>query len=93
MKAFSDFLRTDEAKRSCDPALLDRILATGDSITSFNNLVKFTKERFPDHFSDDPRKALDKSCGINAMKKLWAAFLHWDEVASEKTTFDKTAKK
>ena len=65
MRSFSEFIRTEEGRRACDPALLDRITATGDDITSLNNLIRFSRERFPDHFSDDPRKSLDRPCGAD----------------------------
>jgi hypothetical protein len=92
MKPFSEFIRTDEGRRAGDPALLDRIAASGDSITSLNNLVKFARERFPDHYSDDPRKSLDRPCGANAMRTLWAAYLTWAEMAPATAAADKATK-
>lgn len=89
MKPFSEFIRTDEGRRICDPTLHDRITATGDSFLSLGSLVKFAKERFPDHHHPDPRKSLDKPAGLNALKTLWAAYLTW----AEATPADKTAKK
>ena len=91
MKPFSEFIRTDEGRRICDPALHDRITSTGDSFSSLGSLVKFAKERFPDHHHPDPRKSLDKPCGLNALKALWAAYLTWAEMAPA-TAADKAKK-
>ena len=86
MYQFVEFAETGEALDAADTvdtAFLERVATTdaGGQIASLDDLVKFAKVRHPDHYADDAWKfPLDKPYGLNAMRKLWAAYLHWAEV-------------
>jgi hypothetical protein len=86
MFQFIEFAETDKAFGAVETvgtAFIDRIVTSeaGGQIASLEDLVRFAKERYPD---DDAAHAwkvpLDKPYGLNAMRKLWAAYLHWGEV-------------
>jgi hypothetical protein len=46
---FADFLNTSECRESCDPKLHARLVGVGDGITTLNALVRWARERYPDH--------------------------------------------
>ena len=87
MFQFVEFAETGEsfdAADTVDTPFLERIATTdaGGQIASLDDLVRFAQERFPDHYAPDKWKTpLDKPYGIDAMRKLWAAYLRWAEVA------------
>ena len=85
MFQFVEFAESGEAldADAGDTAFFDRIVTSdaGGQIASLEDLVKFAKERYPDHYAADAWKSpLDKPYGLNAMRRLWASYLHWGEV-------------
>jgi hypothetical protein len=83
MKTFVDFIKTDLGRQSCDAALCDRLTRANASISSLSELLKFAKERWPDHYPADPRKSSGKPCGRDAMQLLWSIYLTWAEALDE----------
>jgi hypothetical protein len=85
MFQFVEFAETAAAVDAdvVEKAFLDRIATTdaGGQIASLEDLVRFAKVRYPDHYGDDPwRTPLSKPYGLDAMRALWAAYLRWAEV-------------
>jgi hypothetical protein len=78
-KTFADFLATDVGREACKPVLYDRMINTDPDVASLKDLVAYARERWPDHYADDPRKDTGKPQGRSAMQALWAMFLTWRE--------------
>ena len=70
MKTFTEFLKTETSPSVCDSAFIERLNAAGVMIVSQNDLMKFARERFPDHFHADTRKATTTAFGRTAMQQL-----------------------
>jgi hypothetical protein len=87
MDQFIEFIETKEGEGKCDEELRSRIFVAdaGGQIASLNDLIEFARERYPEEYSSDPRKSLDGPRGLTAMKKLWAAYLHWGELTSARS--------
>ena len=81
LKGFKAFLATDGARQICDQKFIDRIIGANPEIETLNNLMRWTRERFPDHFHVDPRKATTKPYNKEVMARLWASYLQWREEA------------
>jgi hypothetical protein len=84
MKTFAEFMKTGAANDICDAAFLERLAASGITVTSVNELVKFARDRYPDHYPADIRKSSSMPFGRLTMQRLWATYLSWVE-APEKT--------
>jgi hypothetical protein len=79
MKTFASFLDTDESRQGCDPKLHARLVSASAGINSLNALVRWARERHPDHYAPDPRKPTGMPYGREAMQRLWANYLAWSE--------------
>jgi len=79
MKSFAEFLKTDAGQQSLDPDFRGRLNSAGASIDTLNALMRFARERHPDHYSADTRKSTGKPYGKEAMQAVWAKYLHWAE--------------
>jgi hypothetical protein len=44
-----------------------------------NGLVRWARERYPDHYHLDTRKPTGMPYGRDVMQKLWADYLNWSE--------------
>jgi hypothetical protein len=49
-------LDTDAGKRAIDPDILDRLVRSEEKIDTLTALLKFARERWPEHFPADFRK-------------------------------------
>jgi hypothetical protein len=78
-KTFATYVATDHCRQKYDrdPAFYERLTAA--DIQSFNSLKAWAKERYPDHYSTDWRKTINKPYSREAMQKLWSGFLAWKE--------------
>jgi hypothetical protein len=79
MKTFAEFMKTGAANEICDPAFLERLVASGTTVSSVNDLVKFSRDRYPEHYPADSRKSSSMPFGRLTMQRLWAAYLSWAE--------------
>ena len=79
LKGFKAFLATDVAKGIVDQKFIDRFTGSNLEIETLNQLMRWVKERWPDHFHVDPRRSTSKPYNKEAMAKLWAAYLQWHE--------------
>jgi hypothetical protein len=78
-KGFMAFLKTDAAKQIVDQKFIDRLVGANEEIETLNRLMRLVRERFPDHFATDPRKATTKPYNKDVMARLWAAYLEYRE--------------
>jgi hypothetical protein len=82
LKGFKAFLGTDVARQIVDQKFIDRLVVGANiEIETLNQLMRQVKERWPDHFHTDPRKATSKPYNKEVIAKLWAAYLQWREEA------------
>jgi hypothetical protein len=81
LKSFTAFLKTDGARQIVDQKFIDRIVGANIEIDTLNQLMRQVKERWPDHFHVDPRKATSKPYNKEVVARLWAAYLQWKEEA------------
>jgi hypothetical protein len=79
LKSFTAFLKTDVARQIVDQKFIDRLVGANIEIETLNGLTRWVKERFPDHFHVDPRKATSKPYNKEVIARLWAAYLQWRE--------------
>jgi hypothetical protein len=81
LRGFTAFLKTDGARQIVDQKFIDRIVGANIEIDTLNQLMRQVKERWPDHFHVDPRKATSKPYNKEVVARLWAAYLQWKEEA------------
>ena len=81
LKGFRAFLATDGARQIVDQKFIDRFTSANPEIETLNQITRWVKERWPDHFHVDPRRATSKPYNKEVMARLWAAFLQWREEA------------
>jgi hypothetical protein len=55
------------------------LLFTANNINTLNGLVRWARERYPDHYHLDTRKPTGMPYGRDVMQKLWADYLNWSE--------------
>src|SRR5689334_2798852 len=82
--SFMKFLQTDAGKKTVDPDFLDRLTRSGIKIDTLTALLKFARERWPEHFPADFRKDPGTPFGREAMRKIWREYLAWSEGKSTK---------
>jgi hypothetical protein len=78
-KTFADFLNTSECEKACDPKLHARLVGVGGTITTLNALVRWARERHPDHYAVDTRKPTGMPYSREVMQRLWAQYLNRSE--------------
>jgi hypothetical protein len=74
---FWAFLETAEARKLLDPAFLDRLTKSGTKPDTLNQLMRFARENWPDHFPADFREDSGTPFGREAVRQFWAAYLEW----------------
>jgi hypothetical protein len=78
-KTFAAFLDTDVSRENLDPKLRTRLVGVGNTITTLNDLVRWARERYPDHYGPDSRKSTGLPYSREVMQRLWAKYLNWSE--------------
>jgi hypothetical protein len=78
-KTFRAYLDTVECQQNCDPKLHAKLLFTANNINTLNSLVRWARERYPDHYHLDTRKPTGMPYGRDVMQQLWADYLNWAE--------------
>ena len=72
--SFSTFLRTTEGRWG-SPEMYERLLAA--DICSLPALLRWTRERYPEMYKNF--HFMSECTGREAIQKLWAEYLKWDE--------------
>jgi hypothetical protein len=81
---FWRFLEADAGRKAIDPNVLDRLKHSSTKPDSLTGLLKFARERWPEHFPADFRKDSGTVFGREAMRSIWRAYLDWSENAPER---------
>lgn len=79
MNSFSKFLESEAGKKACDLELFDRLVRFGVKIDTVDALLKFARQRWPQHYPADFRKDPGTPFGREAMRRIWQQYLDWKE--------------
>jgi hypothetical protein len=79
-KTFGAYLTTDACgKVFSDTKFIEKLRQYGKSIKTRTALKIFARERHPDNYTDWRTPTPEMPYGKEAMDRLWAAFLEWQE--------------